>query len=87
MTMKMRIRVTLHNEDESEATEGTTMEVDVPDFEAFTGPGTFGKVFDQYEQKALEARNGVMEAATEKYLGKMAKKNTVRDRGTGRKNN
>jgi hypothetical protein len=43
ITMKMRIRVTLHNEDDSEATEATTMEVEVPDFEAFTGPDTFGE--------------------------------------------
>ncbi len=33
--MKMRLRVTLHNEDESEVTEATTMEIKVPDFEAF----------------------------------------------------
>lgn len=72
--MKMRLRVTLHNEDDAEATEATTMEVEVPDFEAFTGPDTFGEVFHQYEQKALEARNEVMEAVTEKYLGGMAKK-------------
>lgn len=84
--MKMRLRVTLHNEDDAEATEATTMEIEVPDFEAFTGPDTFGEVFNQYEQKALEARNKVMEAVTEKYLGEMAKKNTVRDRGTRRKN-
>jgi hypothetical protein len=74
--MKMRIRVTLHEEDESEVTEATTMEVQVPDFEAFTGPDTFGEVFDQYERKVLEARNEVVEAATEKYLGRMVKKNS-----------
>ena len=85
--MKMRIRVTLHNEDDSEATEATTMEVEVPDFEAFTGPDTFGEVFDQYERKVLEARNEVVETATEKYLGGMVKKNTVRSRDTRRKNN
>jgi hypothetical protein len=84
--MKMRLRVTLHNEDDAEATEATIMEIEVPDFEAFTGPDTFGEVFNQYEQKALEARNEVMKAVTEKYLGEMAKKNTVRDRGTRRKN-
>jgi ribosomal protein S8 len=84
--MKMRIRVTLHHEDESEVTEATTMEVEVPDFEAFAGPDTFGEVFDQYEQTVIEARNGVMKAATEKYLVEMAKKNSVRDRGTRRKN-
>ena len=82
--MKMRLRVTLHNEDESEVMEATTMEVEVPDFEAFTGSDTFGEVFDQYEQPALEARNGVMKVVTEKYLNELAKKNTVRDRGTSR---
>jgi hypothetical protein len=72
--MKMRLRVTLHNEDESEVTEATTMEVEVPDFEAFTGPDTFGEIFGQYEQKSLESRNGAIKAVTEKYLGEMAKK-------------
>lgn len=85
--MKMRIRVTLHDEDESEVTEATTMEVQVPDFEAFTGPETFGEVFDQYERKVLEARNEVVETATEKYLGGMVKKNTVRSRESERENN
>ena len=82
--MKMRIRVTLQDEDESEVTEATSMEVEVPNYEAFTGPDTFGEVFDQYEQTALEARNGMMKAVTEKYLNELAKKNTVRDRGTSR---
>jgi hypothetical protein len=50
------------------------MEVEVPDFEAFTGSDTFGEVFDQYEQTALEARNRAMEAVTEKYLDALAKK-------------
>ena len=84
--MKMRIRVTLHEEDELEVTEATSMEVEVPNFEAFTGPDTFGEVFDQYEQTALDARNGMMKAVTEKYLNELAKKNVVRDRGTRRKN-
>jgi len=84
--MKMRIRVTLHDEDELEVTEATSMEVEVPNFEVFTGPDTFGEVFDQYEQTALEARNGVMKAVSEKYLNELAKKNAVRDRGTRRKN-
>jgi hypothetical protein len=85
--MKMRIRVTLHDEDESEVTEATSMEVEVPNYEAFTGPDTFGEVFDQYEQTALEARNGVMKAVSEKYLNELAKKNAVGDRGTRRENN
>jgi len=85
ITMKMRIKVTLHDEDESEVTEATTLEVDVPDFEAFTGPDTFGETFHQYEQTALEARNGVMEAVTEKYVGGLVKKNSGRDGETRRK--
>ncbi len=85
--MKMRIRVTLHEEDELEVTEATSMEVEVPNFEAFTGPDTFGEVFDQYEQTALDARNGMMKAVTEKYLNELAKKNAVRERGTRRENN
>ena len=85
--MKMRIRVTLHDEDESEVTEATSMEVEVPNYEAFTGPDTFGEVFDQYEQTALDARNGMMKAVTEKYLNELAKKNAVRERGTRRENN
>jgi hypothetical protein len=85
-TMKMRLRVTLHDEGESEVTEATTMEVEVPDFEAFTGSDTFGEVFDQYEQTALQARNRAMEAVTEKYLDALAKKNPVRGRGSRRRN-
>ena len=84
--MTMWIRVTLQDEYESEVTEATSMEVEVPNYEAFTGPDTFGEVFDQYEQTALEARNGMMKAVTEKYLNELAKKNVVRDRGTRRKN-
>ncbi len=55
-------------------------------FDAFTGPDTFGEIFDRYERKALEARNDAMEAATEKYLSELAKKNTVGDRGREREN-
>ena len=35
------------------------------------------KVFNQYERRVLEARNGVVEEATEKYLSEVAKKNPV----------
>ena len=72
--MKMRITVNIENEDNSEVTEPTTIEVDVPDFEAFTGPDKFGEVFDEYERKVLKARNEAIEAATEKYLSAVAKK-------------
>ena len=50
------------------------IEIDVPDFEAFTGPGKFGEIFDQYERKVLKSRNEAIEAATEKYLSELAKK-------------
>ena len=85
--MKVQIIVNMKNEDNSEAAESTTIEVDVPEFEEFTGPERFGEVFDQYERKVLKARNEVVEAATEKYLSELAKKNTVRVRGARRRNN
>ena len=84
--MKMRITVNIENDDNTEAIEPTAIELGIPNFEAFTGPDKFGEVFDQYERKALEARNDAMKAATEKYLSELAKKNTVRDRGRERKN-
>jgi hypothetical protein len=76
-TMRMQITVNIKNEDNSEVAEPTTIEVEVPDFEAFTGPDKFGEVFDQYERKVLKARNEAIEAATEKYLSELAKKNPV----------
>jgi hypothetical protein len=73
-TMKVKITVQMENTDGTSAVEATTIDVDVPDFEEFTGPGTFGAVFDQYERKVLKARNKVVEAASEKYLSALAKK-------------
>lgn len=72
--MKVQIIVNIKNEDDSEAAESTTIEVDVPEFEAFTGPEKFGEVFDQYERKVLKARNEAVTVATEKYLSELAKK-------------
>jgi hypothetical protein len=72
--MRMQITVNIKNEDDSEIAEPTTIEVEVPDFEAFTGPDKFGEVFDQYERKVLKARNEAIEAATEKYLSELAQK-------------
>src|SRR6266550_9133691 len=72
--MKMRITVNIEKEDGSELTEPTTIEVDIPEIEAFTDPKVFDEVFDQYERGVLEARNGVVEEATEKYLSEVAKK-------------
>ena len=82
--MKIQMIVHVKNDDGTLGAESTAIEVDVPNYEAFTGPEQFGEVFDQYEQKVLKARNEVIEVATEKYLSGMAKKNTVR--GTRRKN-
>ena len=76
--MKMRITVNIEDDDNTEAAESTVAELDIPNFEAFTGPDTFGEVFDQYERKVLEARNDVVKAATEKYLSAMGKKNSQR---------
>ena len=72
--MKMRILVTIENEDESEATEATSVVVPIPEVDAFTGPQVFDQVFDQYERRVLEARNRVIEQATQRYLSEVAKK-------------
>jgi hypothetical protein len=72
--MKLEITINLKETDGSPITEATTIEVEVPDFEAFTGPDRFGEVFDAYERKVLKARNDAVAAATEKYLSEMAKK-------------
>ena len=60
--------------DHSEAAESTAIEVNVPDFEAFTGPENFGEVCDHYERTVLKARNEVVAAATENSLSELAKK-------------
>jgi hypothetical protein len=83
--MKMQIAVNIKNEDGSELTEPTTIEVDIPEVEAFTGSKVFDEVFNQYERRVLEARNGVVEEATEKYLSEVAKKNPVGVRDTRRR--
>jgi hypothetical protein len=72
--MKVKITVDMENADGSAEVESTVIEIDVPDFEEFTGPDTFGAVFDKYERKVLKARKEVIEAATEKYLSEMQKK-------------
>ena len=72
--MKMRISVTIENEDGSAFADPTTVEVGVPEVEAFTSPQVFDQVFDQYERGVLEARNEVVEEATEKYLSAVGKK-------------
>ena len=72
--MKVQIIVNITHEDHSEATESTAIEVNVPEFEAFTGPENFGEVFDHYERNVLKARNEVVAAASENYLSELAKK-------------
>jgi len=74
MGMKIQMIVHIKNDDGTSGADSTAIEVDVPNYEAFTGPGSFGKVFDQYERKVLEARNDVVKSVTEKYLDGMAQK-------------
>jgi hypothetical protein len=76
--MKMEITVQIKKADGTHAAETTTMEVDVPDFEAFTGPDNFGRIFNEYEQNVLKARNEVIAAATQKYLHELAKKKAAK---------
>ena len=73
--MEFEITVNIKKADGTVAAESTTMEVDIPDFEEFTGPGDFGKVFNKYEQNIIKTRNEVVAIATEKYLKELAKKN------------
>ena len=85
--MKMQIKIDIRNDDGTSGAEATVIEVDVPDFEAFTGPERFGVVFDEYERKVLKARNEAIASATEKYLSEMAKKkHSQREREPRRKN-
>jgi len=66
--------INIKNDDGSIEAESTAIEVDVPNYEAFTVPEQFGEIFDQYERKVLETRNAVVKLATENYLSEMAKK-------------
>jgi hypothetical protein len=72
--MKMQITVAITNEDESALTEPTNVTVNIPEVEDYSGPGVFDDVFERYEQGVIEARNGVVEEATEKYLSAVSKK-------------
>jgi len=83
--VKMRISVTIENEDGSAFTDPTAVEVSVPKVEDFTSAQVFDQVFYQYEQTVLEARNGVVEEATEKYLSAVGKKNAVGARSARRR--
>jgi len=75
--MKMQITVTLKEEDGSELTDPTIVEVKVPAVEAFVGPEVFDDVFYEYEQSVLEARNVAIGGATQKYLSAVAKKSPI----------
>jgi hypothetical protein len=70
----MRISVTIENEDGSAFVDPTTVEVGVPEVEAFTSPQVFDQIFHQYEQTVLTARKEVFEEATENYLSAVGKK-------------
>lgn len=72
--MKIQMIVHIKNDDGTFGADSTAIEVDVPNYEAFTGPEKFGEVFDQYERKVLEARNDVVKTATERYLDEMVQK-------------
>jgi hypothetical protein len=74
MVMKIQMIVHIKKDDGTFESDSTAIEVDVPNYEAFTGPENFGEVFDQYERRVLEARNEVVKSATEKYLDGMAQK-------------
>ena len=76
--MKMHITVTITNEDESALTESTTAVVSIPEIEDYSSPKVFDQVFYQYEQAVLEARMGVFEEASEKYLSAVGEKKRSR---------
>ena len=61
--MKIQMIVHIKNDDGTFEADSIAIEVNVPNYEAFTGPENFGEVFDQYERKMLEARNEVVKHA------------------------
>lgn len=73
--MKLQITVNIQTDDGAPGAEPTQIEVEVPNFEAFSGPEAFGAVFHEDEQQVIKARNKAIEVATEKYLTELAKKN------------
>jgi hypothetical protein len=84
--MEVKITVEIKNADGSLATESTTVEAEVPDFEAYSGPEKFGEEFDEYERKVIKARNKAIEVATEKYLSELAKKKVSWRQRSGEEN-
>ena len=87
MGMKIQMIVHIKNDDGTFGADSTAIEVDIPNYEAFTGPENFGEIFDQYERKVLEARNDVVKSATEKYLDGMAQKKHSRKQRNETENN
>jgi hypothetical protein len=84
--VKMRISVTIENEDGSAFVDPTMVEVSIPEVEDFTSPKVFDQVFHKYEQKVLEARNDVVEEATENYLSAVGKKKHSRSKKAAEEN-
>ena len=72
--MKLKITVDIENANGEPAVQPTMINVEIPDFEEFTDPETFGAVFDKCERNALKIRNEAMSMAIEKYLNELVKK-------------
>lgn len=73
--MKMKITVTIKNDDGTETIKPIIVDTEVPEFEEFTGPDNFREVFDKCEKSVLKIRNKAAELAMEEYLIELSKKN------------
>jgi len=62
--MKLKVTVAIENANGEPVVQSTTMDVDIPEFEEFIGPDTFGAVFDTCERNAIKLRNDAMRVAT-----------------------
>ena len=60
MVMKIQMIAHIKNDDGTFEAGLTAIDVNVPNYQSFTGLKSFGEVFDQYEQKVSEARNEVV---------------------------
>ncbi len=72
--MKLKITVAIEHANGEPAVQSTTMEGEIPEFEAFSSPETFGAVFDTCERQAIQLRNEAMRVAIENYLNELGKK-------------
>lgn len=72
--MKLKITVAIEYANGEPAVQATTMDAEIPEFEAFSSPETFGVVFDPCERQALQLRNEAMRVAIENYLNELVKK-------------